>query len=190
MNSLITLYVTDEIEPLLERMSANNKRMLTSVAKSWGWFQQREIKKGVKSGSPGGATFEQRTPIEMRRALQGGSAAKQWYGKMLRAIGYQYKDGKVEIGWTSRTSAMYGRKQEFGYQTPVTEEIRRKFARAGYPLRGDTKYLELPERNVFDPMAGELQPQLSPFVQNRINDYQTGNVEFSKKARRKYKVYG
>ena len=190
MMDKITLDVTDEIEPLLERMSEKNRKMLASVAKSWGWYQQREIKKGVRSGSPGGATFEQRTPLAMRRALQGGSAAKQWYGKMLRAVGYQYKDGIVRIGWTSRTSAMYGRKQEFGYKTPVTSEIRKKFGEAGYPLRADTKYLELPERNVFDPMAGELAPQLSPFVQDRINDYQTGNVEFAKRARRKYKVYG
>jgi hypothetical protein len=190
MGVIFEIDVTDEIEPLLGRMSTHNKRALASAAKSLGYFMQDEIKKGIDSGSPGGATFTERIPYEIRKALQDGSAAKKWYGKMKNAIGYQYKDGTLSIGWTSRTSAMYGRKQEFGYRTPVTDAIRARYARAKVTLSPNTKYLDLPKRNVFDPMSEELQPKIAPYVQGKLNHYQTENVEFSKKSRRKYKVYG
>lgn len=184
---IITVDVTDEIQPLLERMAGMSKKSISAAAKSLGWYLRGEIKKGVKSGSPGGETFKERRPYEVRSAL--GNAAKTWYGRMSNAIGYQYHDGILRVGWTSRTAAMYGRKQEFGNVTKVTEEIRKRFARAGYPLRKDTTEIVLPERNVFDPMAGELYPQIAPYVQQKLSEYANGDVAFSKKSRRKYKVY-
>ena len=189
-NVLFEIDVTDEIQPLLERMANKSAKSLKSAAKSLGYFMQKEIKEGVRSGSPGGDTFIERRPLEVRRALGGGSAAKSWYGRMIRAIGYQYDEGILRIGWTSKTAAAYGRKQEFGYKTYVTNAIRKKFGEAGYPLKKSTNYIVLPERNVFDPMTGELEPQIAPYVQMKLNDYADGAVAFSKKARRKYKVYG
>lgn len=182
--------VTDEIQPLLERMLAHNKSFLKSAAKSLGYFMQKEIKEETKTGAPGGANFVQRRPHKFRAALQGGSAARQWYGKMLRAIGYQYADGVVRIGWTSRTAAMYGRKQEEGYETPVTSAVRKRYREAGFSISNKTKYLITPARPVFEPMAGVLQPQIAPYVQMKLYDYAEENVTYSKKARRKYKVYG
>jgi hypothetical protein len=187
---LLEITVTDEIAPLLERMAAHNKRFLKSAAKSLGYFMQKEIKEEVKTGSPGGANFVERRLHKIRAALQGGSAAKQWYGKMLRAIGYQYDDGVLRIGWTSRTAATYGRKQEEGFETKVTAAVRKRYQAAGLRIGRDKKYLITPERPFFEPMAGVLQPQIAPYVEQKLFDYVEENVAFSKKARRKYKVYG
>jgi len=187
---ILEIDVTDEVAPLLERMTAHNKSFLRSAAKSLGFFMQKEIKQEVKTGAPGGVSFAQRRPHKFRAALQGGSAARQWYGKMLRAIGYQYADGVVRIGWTSRTAATYGRKQEEGYETPVTSAVRKRYREAGFNLSKNTKYLETPARPVFEPMAGVLQPQIAPYMQMKLYDYAEENVTYSKKARRKYKVYG
>ena len=189
MIPIIEIDVTDEIQPTLEGLAGNNKKAMRSAVKSLGWFLQKRIKKGVESGSPGGDAFQERIPHEIRRKLQGGSAAKKWYGQMRNAIGYQYEDGVLRIGWTSKTAAMYGRKQEFGYRTTVTDEIRRKYAEVGVPLSKNTKYLYLPARNVFDPMSEELQPEIAPYVQQKLNEYTDKTVAFAKKARRKYKVY-
>ncbi len=189
MDNFIEIDVTDEIGPLFERLAANHKRSLKSIAKSLGWFLQKEIKKGVRSGSPAGSTFTERRPYGVRAALGGGSAAKQWYGRMTQAIGYQYDNGVLRIGWTSRTSAAYGRKQEFGFKTRVTNEIRKKFREAGFPLSKDTEYIVLPDRPFFEPMAGKLEPDIAPYVQNKLNERISENVMYSKKARRKYKVY-
>lgn len=189
MDTLVEIDVTDEIGPLLEHMSANYKKSLKSMAKSLGWFMQKEIKAGIASGAPGGSVFTERRPYEIRAALGGGSAAKRWYGRMAKAIGYQYDNGVLRIGWTSKTSAAYGRKQEFGYKTKVTDEIRKKFGEAGFPLLKSTEYIVLPDRPFFEPMAGILKPDIAPYVQKKINDYASGSVAYSKKARRKYKVY-
>ena len=187
---LLEIDVTDEVGPLLERMTGRNSKFLRSVAKSLGYFMQKEIKQEVKTGAPGGANFVARRPYEFRKKLQGGSAARKWYGEMLRAIGYQYVDGVVRIGWTSRSSAMYGRMQEEGYETPVTPAVRKRYRQAGFGIRKDTKYLVTSARPVFEPMAGVLQPQIAPYVQMKLYDYTEENVTYSKKARRKYKVYG
>ena len=190
MENFIEIDVTDEIGPFLERMAANHKRSLKSIAKSLGWFLQKEIKKGVRSGSPAGSTFTERRPYGVRAALGGGSAAKQWYGRMTQAIGYQYDDGVLRIGWTSRTAATYGRKQEEGFETKVTAAVRKRYQAAGLRIGRDKKYLITPERPFFEPMAGVLQPQIAPYVEQKLFDYVEENVAFSKKARRKYKVYG
>ncbi len=188
MNTLIEFDIMDEVGPFLSQ-AANFSKSLKSAGKSLGWFMQRKIKKGVRSGSPGGETFTERRPFEMRKALGGGSAASKWYGQMTQAIGYQYKDGRILIGWTSRTSAMYGRKQEFGYQTAVTDEIRKKFAIAGYPLRKSTKVILLPDRPFYEPMAGALEPEMGTYLHTKLLEYANGDVAFAKKARRRYKVY-
>ena len=138
---LLEINVTDEIAPLLERMAAHNKGFLKSAAKSLGYFAQKEIKEEVRTGAPGGANFAERRPHKFRAALQGGSAARQWYGKMLRAIGYQYADGVVRIGWTSRTAATYGRKQEEGFETEVTSAVRKRYREAGVALGKDKHYI-------------------------------------------------
>ena len=190
MNPIVEIDVTDEIEPLLERMAGKNQKAIKSAAKSLGYFLQKEIKQAIRSGSPGGSSFEERVPYDIRKALGDGSAARRWYGRMVNAIGYQYDNGVLRIGWTSRTAAMYGRKQEFGFRTRVTEEIRRHFAKAGYPLNENTQYIKLPARPVFDPMESELNPQIAPYVQERLDQYAAENVQFAKKSRRKYKVYG
>ena len=186
--NLIEIDVTDEIQPLLDYMAANSKKSIRSAAKSLGYYMQKEIKEGVKSGAPGGSVFVERRPFEVRSRL--GSAAKTWYGRMLRAIGYQYDDGLLRIGWTSRTAAMYGRKQEEGYITRVTTAVRERYRQANVPLGKKKTQIKLPARPIFEPMGEELQPQIAPYVQMKLNDYADQSVAFSKKARRKYKVYG
>ena len=188
--TFLEIDVTDEIMPLLQRMTGNYQKSLKSAAKSLGWFMQKEIKEGVRSGEPGGQIFVERRPYEVRAALGDGKAARAWYGRMIRAIGYQYDDGTLRIGWTSKTAARYGEKQEFGYDTKVTDEIRKRFERAGYPLRKSTKVIHLPERPIFEPMKTELEPQIAPYVTEKLDQYNSENVAFSKKARKKYKVYG
>ena len=44
MNPIVEIDVTDEIEPLLERMAGKNQKAIKSAAKSLGYFLQKEIK--------------------------------------------------------------------------------------------------------------------------------------------------
>ena len=168
MSNFIEINVSDEIKPLLERLGKRSKRSIKSASKSLGWFIQSEIKEGIRSGHPGGEQFKERIPLEVRQKLGKGSAASEWYGQMVNAIGYQYNEGILRIGWASKTSSVYGNKQEFGYRTKVTDAIRKHYAEAGVPLNKEKQYLELPDRPFFEPMADELRPKVAPYIQTKL----------------------
>ncbi len=186
---MIEIDVSDELTPLTQYMLNNNKKTLARMTKSVGYFTQKEIKKGVRTGSPNGETWRSRIPWNIRRAVQDGHAPTSWYGQMKNAIGYQYENYAVKIGWTSRTSASYGRKQESGYKTLITGLVREKWAKAGYPLSHHKDYLITPPRPIFEPMMRAIEPQIAPYIENKLNDYINNSVTFSKRSRRKYKVY-
>jgi len=186
----IEIDVSDEISPMVQRMLEHNPSYMRHVSKSLGWWFQKNTKTGVKRGAPGGVPFKERIPLRVRKAV-GASAASSWYGRMKNAIGYSY-DGKgtVSIGWTSATAAAYGKIQEYGFERNVTSSMRAHWAAAGYPLSIGKKFLSVPARPIFEPMARELRPQIGSYVENKLQSYIKENVTFGKKNRRIYKVYG
>lgn len=186
---VLEIDVVDEVGPFLRQMNDRYKGFIKCNIGSLGYYMQKEIKREVRGGSPGGASFAQRRPHDIRAKLQKGSAARQWYGQMLRAVGYMYNEHSLFIGWTSKTAARYGAKQEEGFETPVTKSVRDRYKEAGVKL-GNKKVIKTPARPFFEPMAAVLRPEIAPFMQRRLNEYVAGNVQYSKKARRKYKVYG
>lgn len=186
---MIEINVSDELTPTLHKMLSSNQRYLRLITKSLGWYVSTQIKTGVRTGEPGGEQFVERIPWKVRKDVQGGHAAKAWYGKMRSAIGYEYKNFSAYVGWTSQTSALYGKKQESGYAVRITDSVRKKWASAGHPLPRGKETLETPARPFFKPMARELFPKLPEYVNRKLEKYITGDVEFGRKNRRKYKVY-
>ena len=187
---IIEINVADEISPAIKRIIDHNPSYLRKLSKSLGWWFSQNTKKEILSGNPGGERYQERLPLDVRRKVGRGQGAKEWYGKMRRAIGYQYRNGAVVIGWTSNTAAYYGRIQEFGYKRQVTEAIRKRWAAAGYPLSKNKSELVIPKRPVFDPVTAKLESKVAPYAEEKINAYLTENVEFGKKNRRRYVVYG
>lgn len=188
MRPILTVNVIDEVNPVVKNLLQNNATFMRRVTKSVGWWMQSEIKKGIKSGAPGGSSFKKRTPYRRVRAKLVPHAPTAWYGKMRQAIGYEYKGmGSVVIGWTSRTSAMYGDMQEHGATRQVTAKVQKKYAAAGVPLKKSA--IKLPARPVFDPMTTELRAKAPSYIEEKVAEYVAGNVAFGKKNRREYKVY-
>lgn len=187
MRSIIEIDIADEISPMFADLAS--KTDIRRASKSLGWFMQREIKQGIRSGSPGGEAFEDRTAYRVRKAVGGGHAPTSWYGKLKNAIGYEYDKGTVKVGWTSRTAAYYGRVQEDGTDREVTSAMRKRFAEAGYPISSNKTEISVPDRPVFKPMARELRSKIAPYVEKKLTEYQLKHIEFGKKNKRKYKVY-
>lgn len=185
---IVEINVVDEISPMLQHWIERNPKYFRSLGKSIGWWYQREIKTEVREGHAGNVTYPQRWALKDRRKLNPKAPIK-WYGRMLRAVGYQYDNGVVKIGWTSSTSARYGNLQEFGYNKVVTERMRKYFRSKGIGISDNTKQLNIPDRPIFEPMADDLFNQIAPYAEEKIKEYMQGNVEFGKKNRRKYKVY-
>lgn len=185
---ITTINVSDEISPMLKRFVESNPRYFRALGKSVGWWYQRETKAEIKQGHAGSVEYPERWALELRRKLDP-KAPRMWYGKMRQAIGYEYVDGKVNIGWTSATAARYGDLQEQGFKKVVTQKMRNYFRSVGINLSNNIQQLNIPERPIFEPMSDVMTPKIAPYVVDKLSKYIDGNVEFGKKNRRKYKVY-
>lgn len=215
---MIEIGVSDELSPTVQHALERNKKFVSSVSKSIGFHVQKYIKQAVRSGelASESAGWQRKWFTEgarpPRRELQGGNASTFLYGQMARAIGYAYNQdaSAVDIGWTSRTSAMYGRYNEEGGAQPVTKSIRDRwfavykaeiakygkealashdFSKFLYPLSAKKTELETPSRPIFLPTMQKVEPKLPAFIDKKVEDYMNGNVEFGKKNRRKYRIY-
>lgn len=182
--------INDELSPTIQQLLNNNKTTLRRATKSVGWWLQDTAKEETKKGAPGGISFKERAPYKrVRRPLgKNGSAPTSWYGKMRRAMGYEYNNGILNVGWTSRSSAIYANIQEYGAMRMVTDKVRKKYFAAGVPIKKNK--IEIPERPIFEPLAHEMFPKISDYVEEKVTEYMTKDVEYGKKkSKREYKVY-
>lgn len=188
---MITVSIKDAITPLIQRYLENNPRMIRSLSKSIGWFVQKNVKT-LSQSSAITSKWRRRTPLDIRRKLDA-KAPKNWLGQLRRAIAYSYNNqhGAVEIGWSSATSAMEGRIQEFGATRNVTPRLREFFSSKGVPLGKHKKNIRVPARPLFEPSMEIIQPQIGDFVAYRVGNYMK-NGGFTKNVGkgRKYEVFG
>ena len=188
---MITVSIKDAITPLIQRYLENNPRMIRSLSKSIGWFVQKDIKK-LSQSTAITSKWRKRAPLGIRRKLDE-KAPKNWLGRLRRAIGYSYSNqtNTVELGWTSVTSAMEGRVQEFGAKRNVTPRLRAFFAKKGVMLSQKKRSINVPARPLFEPAMEIIQPNISDFVSHRVGNYMK-NGGFTKTAGkgRKYEVFG
>lgn len=190
---MIEISVQNGISKYLQSLIRNSPDFVRGCSKSMGYFVQREIKSELRKG--GGdfkSSWPKRIPWKIRNDLRPG-APQRWYGRLINAIGYQYASGGiVKVGWTSAASAKYGRIQEEGADYPVTAWVRKRWGKAGHPLRGDTTHLKVPARPFFEPIMNKLEPKLPAYVAAKAQEFLDNGGSFSKTAGkgRKYQVFG
>ena len=188
----------DMSTPFLKQLVANNPKWIASALKSAAWQTQKTIKSGIKSGAPGGQEYAPMMPAKMRRALEevlGGDGKTRYppMGRLQQAVGYdksQANEGIVTVGWLSHSSVYLGSKQQQGYETEVTDRIRRAFAAAGIKLKAGKTALHTASRPTFDPMMPIVAPVAAQAMQDKLLSYINGNTSRSSAAsNRVYHVY-
>lgn len=187
---MLTVETRDEITPLVKRYLENNPQMIRSLAKSVGWFTQKELKRLVSNGELP-ADWKERSPYEIRRALDN-KAPKKWLGKLQRTFAYQYKpeSGSVDIGWASRSAAVIGNLQEEGAARTVTPALRSFFASRGVPLNQNKQKIKLPSRPIYSAAMRVIQPKIGPFIDMRVKKYiENGGFVRNVGKGRKYEVF-
>ncbi|WP_405379570.1 hypothetical protein [Phascolarctobacterium sp.] len=185
---MIDVSIRDEITPLITEQMRKTPAFMRGLTKSIGWYVQKGVKTAITRNQIS-AGWEERIPLGIRRKLDE-KAPRQWYGRLKQAIGYQYKDGVVEIGWTSSTSAMEGRIQEFGTQRNVTPVLRAYFAKHGVPLKESTTKLDVPARPVFEPAMDVVEPGIAGHVDSKVKQFmEKGSFGGKAKSSRKYVVF-
>ena len=178
---MIEISIQNGISKYLQSLIRNSPDFVRGCSKSMGYFVQREIKSELRKG--GGdfkSSWAKRIPWRVRNDLRPG-APQRWYGRLINAIGYQYvSGGLVKVGWTSAASAKYGRIQEEGATYPVTAWVRKRWGKAGHPLRGDTTHLKVPARPFFEPIMNKLEPKLPAYVTAKAQEFLDNGGSFRK----------
>ncbi len=195
----IVVEYEDFATPFMATVIANNPNWVASSLKSAGWKVSREIKKGMRSRAPGGKPYAlPHLTNKQRAALEGvlGGKVKRYYrpmGNLINAIGYdktKASAGVVTVGWLSQSAVYLGGKQQEGFETPVTDKVRRAFAAAGIKLSSNKQNLETPSRPTFSPMENMLANMARDQFETKILSYVSGNSgRSSASSRRIYKVY-
>jgi len=190
--------VIDNISPWLRSVADNASAWKRKALKSVGWFMQQQIKRGIKSGAPGGQQYVrfattdymrdrlkygpegghlskgQRRSLR-RRARVAGAGRAGPLGKLSQVIRYAYDDGQemVETGWldTSPKLVEIGIKQEQGFEKSVTERTRNFFLKSGLYINPSKTKIVIPARPTFDPMHRYLDPKIAPYMEKKIFEY-------------------
>ena len=187
------LMIIDGATPFLQYMAQTKPDWMRKAMKSFGWFSQQQIKKGIRSGAPGGQQYAKGMSAFQRKAL-----GEHWFsrmnmlGKLVNAVGYEYKadEQKTVVGWLSQSAIRVGTRQEEGLTHPITEGVRRVFFAAGIPL-SNKPMLVTPARHTFGPMQAVLAPQASTHIENKILEYMNSGTGWEQSTKkRKYRVRG
>ncbi|MDF2631430.1 MAG: hypothetical protein K0Q85_26 [Caproiciproducens sp.] len=188
----------DEARPLFNRIITEKPQWLGSAMKSAGYWAQQELKKGIRSGAPGGRQYRALMPAYLRSKLEGvvSGKAKRTYkplGDLVQAVGYdksRAREGIVTTGWLSASAVRIGTKQEKGFITAVTDKLRNAFHAAGLKIGENKTQITIQALPTYQPMHPLIEKGAPERVQAKIADYINGATQRSAaSSKRVYRVY-
>lgn len=192
MAELMRVDVVDNASPWLQWVLDTHSEWQRKAILSTAWFAQQEIKKGIKSGAPGGKKYaEIMDParsrdimaarrvgaIKIRQLSKRGArhAARRSrrgpLGRLASAVRYKYNNGSVPVGWLAEWAVRMGTRAEMGAREAVTQKMRGLFAHGAEGLKKSTTQINIPARPTFDPMFAYLSPKLGPYFIGKIEEY-------------------
>jgi len=171
--------VVDNVTPWLDWAIAHKPEWNRKATKSTLWYAQQEIKKGIRSGAPGGSTYLERMSAARRHDIKdtskrGGSKKRRRagiLGNLLNAVGYQYKSTMGAVGWLSNSAVRLGTWHENSVLQTITPKMRRLFFAAGIGLKASTTQISLPRRPTYSPMFPVLLKILPTYFENKFMSY-------------------
>lgn len=186
----------DSASPWLEWAAKEYPNYATRALKSAGYWVSQEIKKGIKSGAPGGQRYAPTLPTHTRQLIDMafGKKEKKDYpilGRLRNAIGYEYEknNNAVRVGWLSISAVRLGKRLEDGFTTKVTAKMRKALAAVGLGMSGKS-FFRAPPRPTIEPMYNALHKRIAPYMEEKIWQYINGAGGGPAKTRRKYLVKG
>ena len=194
---MIEVSIKDVITPFIQAALAARPTLKPRISRAIAWYTQKRIK-ALSNDSRVTSRYAQRTSYRIVRKPLAGQKhppANVWWGKLRRAIGYQFDGQYALLGWTSRASAMEGDIQEEGNTRAVTPRIQAYYAKirdtVSPELRVPTKgSIELPSRPLYAPTMAIIQPEYGEFMAKKMAEYMAGIVHTGiRKSNRKYKVW-
>lgn len=208
--------IEDNATPYLQYMIQAGPEQVSKAMKSLGWYMQKEIKAAIKTQSPAGTKWKQFMDPRIRAQLEGKSARpmlsvlanheKGWrrkyaqndegksvryqpFGKLQRAIGYQFdkKSQTLMVGYLSASALKLGTMMEEGFTKDVTEQMQKFFYAHGVPIKKEQ--IKVSARPLMAPMKKKLLPEAVPYIEGKLQEYFDNNSMHFNTSSRKYKVF-
>ncbi len=198
MMNVIEVSVKDGITPFIHAALETRPTLKPRLSRAIAWYTQKRIKE-LSNDSRVTGKYAERKPYDIvRKPLASGKQPPKnvWWGKLRRAVGYQFDGRYALLGWTSRASAMEGEAQEEGKDRLITPNIRAYYAKIRDTISPELKVpgkkpaIELPARPLYEPAMGIIHPEYRDFMEQKMTEYMAGIVHNGvRKSNRKYKVY-
>jgi len=171
----VGIKIIDLATPFMKFLARSFPRYFDRALKSAGWWLQKEIKAGIRSGAPGGVPYATYSGLMSRRRsgrLYRGFP-KVPMGRLSRAVGYQFLPNKREVvvGWLSKSAVRLGTKHEEGFQREVTPKMRKYFESYGFPIGASKTHITLPRRRTYGPIYREKGPEVPKYIEGKIWQY-------------------
>lgn len=194
----IDIDITDSVEPWCREVIRCKTKMRKEALGKLGGHLRKEIKKGMKSKSPGGSPYKKTMKAKDRRKLEQafGAQPKRSYpilGRLYRAVGFEMNTHAeiLKVGMLSKSAKSMMFIHEKGTKRRVTPFIRRKYFQAGLGISPKKQFINIPQRATFEPLKKKLVPTIPGYVQDSIADFLENGIKKPppRRRKRKYKVY-
>lgn len=161
--------IEDGVTPLLQLMYLDAPNTFLRAARHVGYRTQKRLKEEIRSGTVAGRSIKEQSflPKSKRDAIQkrfeGDSdqlsqhyrRKKRFTGRikshqnLVRAIGYEKRNDRIEIGWLSRSAAKWAEMVQEGKTTVVTPKMKRYLSSIG--LATNKRTIRMPRQNIIEP---------------------------------------
>jgi len=197
----LELKIIDAATPFLNYMAQTKPDWMRKSLKSAGWWMGQEIKKGIRSGAPGGQKYIERMSNQRRQDIDDIMASKNAnrkpqrsypiMGDLPKSVGYQYSESSVLVGYLSKGAVRIGQWQENGVTQTVTDKMRRLMFGADIGLQQGRNFIITPARPTFAPMKRALEPKIADYIETKIINYMQKGTGWEPSTKtRKYRVRG
>ena len=144
-----------------------------------GVYAASAVKKGIRSGAPGGEAFEPLSAFTV--ASKGSSKPLINHGDLIGSITHEnLSDLRVFVGVKKNTTGRDGRDivriaavHEFGCTIPVTSKMRGFLGYKGLHLKKTTMYIHIPERSFLRATINDpsFRDELGELYLQRLREY-------------------
>lgn len=182
--------ITDEVTPLLQLMYLTSPNIFLRAARHAGFETQKKLKKEIRAGFVAGTKTKDQSFItkpkrdamikRYRKYSSNLSDLEQHFRRkrrftgrlkssegLAKAIGYEKTQDGVEIGWLSRSAAVWGSVVQDGSTTLVTPKMKKYLAAIG--LATQKRVFTMPRQRIIAPFFMANRRWMLKLVEDRFN---------------------
>ena len=180
--------INDTATPYLAMLVRTFPVEVNKALGSLGWTLRTKMREAMRAGGVGGGwpkhagigRLNQKVG-DRARSTRAANPHTGLFGHLYMAIGYRRDKAnmRVQIGFLSKRSANLAARLQEGFETPITEKMRRLYSLRGLKLSAKGS-IKTPARPLVAPVYQAVQGQIGPFIEAKLLEYLNRSRRFAK----------